>query len=73
MMLEPAFCQFGLISKLGRSVGGWDRAKLLLKKKFDKFQISCTCKIHVVKSCALVVRGREIRTILLFMLMMFLF
>ena len=37
-MLELAKCQFGLISKLGRSVGvggGWDRVKLLLKKKFD--------------------------------------
>ena len=41
-MLELAKCQFGLISKLGRSVGvgwggggGWDRMKFLLKKKFD--------------------------------------
>ena len=38
-MLKLAKCQFGLISKLGRSVGvgggGWDRAKFLLKKKFD--------------------------------------
>ena len=40
-MLELAKCQFGLISKLGRSVGvgggwgGWDRVKFLLKKKFD--------------------------------------
>ena len=35
-MLELAKCQFGLISKLGRSVGGegWDRAYLQLKKKF---------------------------------------
>ena len=37
MMLEPAICQFGLISKLGRGIGGGgcDRAKLLLKEKFD--------------------------------------
>ena len=36
-MLELAKCQFGLISKLGRNVGvgGWDRVKFLLKKKFD--------------------------------------
>ena len=40
-MLELAKCQFGLISKLGRSVGGGgggggrDRVKFLLKKKFD--------------------------------------
>ena len=43
-MLELAKCQFGLISKLGRSVGvggggggggEWDRVKFLLKKKFD--------------------------------------
>ena len=34
-MLELAKCQFGLISKLGESVGGWDRVKFLLKKKFD--------------------------------------
>ena len=51
--------------------GGWDRANLLLKKKFYQFKISCTCKI--VNSCALAFRGREIRTILLFMLLMFLF
>ena len=38
MMFEPAICQFGLISKLGRGIGGggmWDRAKLLLKEKID--------------------------------------
>ena len=37
-MLELAKCQFGFISKLGRSVGvggGWDCVKFLLKKKFD--------------------------------------
>ena len=36
MMLEPAICQFGLISKLGRGIGGMcGRARLLLKEKFD--------------------------------------
>ena len=37
-MLELAKCQFGLISKLGWSVGvwgGWDRVEFLLKKKFE--------------------------------------
>ena len=35
-MLELAKCQFGRISKLGRSVGGMgSRISFLLKKKFD--------------------------------------
>ena len=43
MMLVSVICQFGFISKLGRGIGGvgggggvgGNRAKLLLKEKFD--------------------------------------